>query len=507
MLRYGSESAGVLIAVTQERLDRSGLRVSQTFPDQDPTEPRYQPFFADESRGDIAQPFSAFGQLFTRIGEKNRLTFQGGLQQLDANGEFQLNSVLTHKTRIQILNAWSSLNFERQWSEAVSSLLQVSLSNGRPQRDERLWLTANNRSSFQRNFSYWALDAIAKVSVAPSESVSFDLGADFSHEPQHTLFYTEIFNTQFGDIEPGDRIDLIGPSVPREVLLNTFGAFAQASWAPITDLQLTGNARVDFSNLFDTQVSWRAAAAYRWSKAVTTKLVVGRSFQNPSLVLLYGQPGFGNNNNVVGNRTVLGRPPLQPQTALSVEAVASANLADVALVEVAPFVQQIENQIAFVSAGADFRAENRGAQSYAGVELRSRGSLGRVSPYLELAYQHSLQQAGAAIAYPDLWGRAGADLDVPEAFLRVNAQVRVATERGSTESNTLLNNRAYTLPAYALLDASLSTNGLKPLPGLETRVTLAAKNLLDDRTGEPGFGGFDLPSQGRTVMLELRQEF
>ena len=33
---------------------------------------------------------------------------------------------------------------------------------------------------------------------------------------------------------------------------------------------------------------------------------------------------------------------------------------------------------------------------------------------------------------------------------------------------------------------------------------LTAKNLLDERYSEPGFGGYDVPAVGRTTMFEIR---
>jgi hypothetical protein len=58
-----------------------------------------------------------------------------------------------------------------------------------------------------------------------------------------------------------------------------------------------------------------------------------------------------------------------------------------------------------------------------------------------------------------------------------------------------------------VVDLAVTTRGLKVLSKEhETRLTLSARNLLDARYSEPGFGGFDLPNQGRTVMVELRQQ-
>jgi hypothetical protein len=101
----------------------------------------------------------------------------------------------------------------------------------------------------------------------------------------------------------------------------------------------------------------------------------------------------------------------------------------------------------------------------------------------------------------------GANLAIPEGHLNLNARVRGVGPRGSTQSNALLANGAYELAAYAHVDASVATLGLNVLGGSQTVVSVTVRNLLDTRENEPGFGGFDTPSMGRTMMVELKQTY
>ncbi len=104
-------------------------------------------------------------------------------------------------------------------------------------------------------------------------------------------------------------------------------------------------------------------------------------------MLLYGVGGFGNANNVIGNRVAANVAPLRPQLAQSVEAMVSSNVLDKVALEGAAFVQQIADKIEFVQYGANFRAANQGEQLYAGAELKARGSLGRFSPFAQGTYE------------------------------------------------------------------------------------------------------------------------
>jgi hypothetical protein len=133
----------------------------------------------------------------------------------------------------------------------------------------------------------------------------------------------------------------------------------------------------------------------------------------------------------------------------------------------------------------------------------------RVHPYVAATAQRAVVNGALDAVPPPLapsyWLRGGIEADVPEAHLRSAAQVRWVGPRGSSQSNTLLNNNTpYQLPAFAEVDAALSTVGWRPLhPGPEVVVTLRGKNLLDNQRPVPGFGGLDVPALGRVAMLEL----
>jgi hypothetical protein len=82
----------------------------------------------------------------------------------------------------------------------------------------------------------------------------------------------------------------------------------------------------------------------------------------------------------------------------------------------------------------------------------------------------------------------------------------VAPRRASGE-NIVENGESYELPAYGLLDASLTFPGLKILPIGETSFSFRAYNLLDAEGPDPGFAGVDYPLQSRRIMFEMRQTF
>ncbi|HEY3452912.1 MAG TPA: TonB-dependent receptor plug domain-containing protein [Myxococcales bacterium] len=505
---FNEGSQSLFVAVTGERLDRSGLSVARTFGEQSPDIARYRPFFGSSSAGDVAAPRGLFAQHVTRLPWLGTLTLQGGVQQLDSMGEFQLNSVLTHQSRFSVENDWLSLRHEKAWTPEVSTAVWFGWSRGLPTRDESLRLTGSNDAVFQRRFSYQAFDAAAELSASVGP-VRLKGGFDFSYEPQRVLYYSQTFLDSQGTGRAGTTVDLVGAGDQRQLTLHNEAVYLQAGLEPLKDLSVTGNFRLDVPSLFAVQYSWRLAVVRRWSRAFTTKLVGGRAFQSPSATLLNGLTGFGSANNVIGSRTQPSSRPLVPQTVHSVELVNSLQLFGRLALELSLWGQQIDDPIEFVQVGANFQARNQAVQRGFGAEASVRLEVGAVSARLfgegMLAVVDGYVQTNPPPSYPAY--RVGAELNaaVPKAYLGGNVRLAQIGPRGATQSNAYLNDDTpYSLPGYTSLDVSVSTLGLRFLGGAQTALAISCKNLLDERHSEPGFGGLDVPTLGRLFAFELK---
>lgn len=507
---YAGERLSVLAAVHGQRLDRSGLSVARTFPGQDPTLDRYRPFFAGPSVDDVSTPSSVFAQVAHQGSALGRVTLQGGMQSLDAVGEFQLSSVLTHQSRHSILNSWAHARHEKQWHKRFSTNAWVGVSGGGPSRDTRLLLTGNNQVAYRPNQSYLAVDFGLEGHLNILDLFDVAVGADASIEQHRILTYTEIRS-------PADQVERTGPDVQRNQTMRDVGTYLQLGFSPVASLRFTGNVRADFISYGPsgppTQLSWRLAAAWKPTDSLVAKVIVGHAFQAPSATLLFAQPGFGSNNNVVGSFTASPTTVLAPQRVLSAEGVVTARLFSALSLDAAVFFQQVSDVIEFTQIATDFVPRNRGERLLLGAELVLNARIKRFQPFGFVSGQGTIGGTQGFLDPPPLFPTAsfgaGLTVDVPEVFLSATARVRGASRRGASQSNVLLNNdRPYALDAYALVDLSLRTKGLEPLgPGRETRLQVTVRNLLDTRWSEPGFGGLDIPMLGRTFMLELTQSF
>ena len=517
---YGSDNVNLLVALSRGYFDRSGLSVSKTFPKQDPSLSLYAPFFVSSSQDDVTAPQSLYFNL-QRIGKRiGTLTLQGGLQDLDAKGEFQSSSALTHESRYAIRNLWSDLRWEKEWTPKWTSYLNAGWSQGAPTSHDLQVLSADPQVAFRRRFCYWALDTRAGLNWNATHWLSTSAGAEYTGEWHRVLYYSEVFRVARGTHAAGDVVDVLSPGQNTHQTVTNAAAHAQLvlkdmGWAPM--LRLIGDARIDKSNLYPSQVSWRAAIAYKWRKGLTSRLVAGQAFQGPSATLLFAVPGFGTGGNIIGNRTAANQLALVPQTATSAEAIVNLRLSSVFEIVPSVFVQQIDHTINFVNNGGVYLATNGVSRKAVGIELTGLAVRKPFTLQVAGAYQWQLRSGNsddpvdslsAPPMYPAFWTMASLNAEFPKIFLQANATVRWVGQRGPTEQNLALNDsQPYTLASYVRVDLALATIGLHLIGKNVTQIGAVARNLTDERHSEPGPIGADLPVLGTTIEISLRQTF
>jgi iron complex outermembrane receptor protein len=511
----GGQVFSVLAAATFDWIDRSGLHLQRTFDGQRLPDTLYD----EPSTNDRARPLSGFVRLDARDSRAGTFSLAGGVQQTHAAGEFQLNSLLTHQSHTEITNLWSHASYDRSWVNGLRASLSLGLARGEPTGGVSQYLTGNQAYTFAPRFGYRSVTFGGEVGYTPGTRLGLKLGVDLEQARENVLYYTKTFNQAEGIRQPGDSIDLVPDMAPRGETLSSQGAYLQAIASPLAalpDLRAVGNFRLDRISpgdvRFPLQVSWRGALIYPWSAAFTTKLIAGRAFQAPSGVLLFGHPGFGNANNVIGSHNVPGTPPLRPQTAESIEAAGSLYITENVAGEFSFYAQVITDKIEFVQEGTDLVAANRGRTISAGGEMILHLSLGPVhselNGHLNAPVQDGRPRFDAVAQYPLVAAALLTAVDL--RLLRSAVQVRWTSARASSQSNAYLNNgRGYTLAPYLRVDLTLTSPPLRPFgrQGGGLTATLALRNLLGERHSEPFFAGFDLPAPGRVGFFELRLAF
>lgn len=519
-LGYRGDKAWLIGAVSGDRLNRSGVLLPNSFPGQVHEQELTAKIYERPTQADLAAPVSMFFSAGVGSEALGNLVAQLGLQHLDAISNFRLNSLLTDRSRVVINNFYSSLHYDKDWQRGGLAL-DAAYAHGSPDGDYKLELTANPAYAFRPNYDYHSGRLHAEGSYDPlAERLQLRAGVDFEYARETSLYYTQLFQTREGLRSPGDSIDLIGDAQPRQQDYYGVGAYLRLSSRPsrrLPGLRLSVDFRIDkiwFGPVeFEPQVSARGGLAYKFSPRLAVKLFGGRAFQTPAGTLLFGYPGFGNENNVIGNVNVnlASGAALKPQTVNSVEAGLSATPSKHLSIEASFYVQRLQNKIEFLQVGPDFFAANRGEQDSLGFEALARSSYGRFTGYLWGAFNYSIsgEQQNPPPLYPNLTGALGLDMDIPEAYVHLHGRIRVVGPRGPSQSNVYLNDGlSYELPTFATADLVLTSKGLHLFgPRAETYFTAMVRNVTATRFTEPSFGGFDQPNIGQSFWLECKQSF
>lgn len=516
---WGGEEVSALVSYSQATVDRSGLTLGPSYNGALAGGTAFEGFYKNPTDNDKARPQSVYGSFDFHNEWFGDLKIQGGRQMLDSNAEFQPGAVRTG-SRIALNNTYGSIDYAKNLGSVVIAA-NASLSGGGPAGDERLFAQGEPEFRYQRNFSYTAFTVGGSARFELPLQLSLKAGVDYLRDSEDILYFSRT------EIATGTRAELVGDDPDTTRTLTNFGAYAQLSGTPIAVLPklfVLAGGRVDAPTYFDAQFSWRGAVSYEFSPRFTGKLFVGRSFQTPSAVQLFGRPGFGIVYNTVGNRTFsnIGLDQIQPQKVFSTELNGSYAATDTLVFDMSLFYQRVTDKIEFLpvtaSATANYTALNLSDQEFFGGELGMRALGQRIGGYATASAQMitNRDQDGSMTfrlqpprEFPTATVYAGLTTRIPEIFVAVDVVGRLVGPRGSTRSNSILNDfRTYSLPAYAAFDVTLTSLNLFFFgEGYETRVLVSARNLFNNGFKYTGDGGFDIPNVGRMFYLQLAQTF
>ncbi len=431
---------------------------------------------------------------------------------------------MTGATRESIRNLWTEAQHNGRWTSMISSTVAVGYAHGAPTANDRMFVTDQLGSYFTRSFAYDALDAKASLTLTPRTNLRLTAGVDTTYEVDKTLIYTQhyLVADMAGAHQPGDTVEQAPMDPRRSVTVTKVAPNLHASLDPVSGVRVSADGRVDFINQFDKQFSARGAAGWRILPKLVVKFIGGRAFQTPSTVALYAYNGFGT-ADIVGSKN------LTAQTAQLTPADRHQRRAGRQLPAQRASVNQRFGLLSIDRQSDQLRSARqhqlRCAQP-AGTHRRARAA-SSTSPAASGA--SSLTCASACRSFPEpipaaipttwardvppslvpaVWGMIGLRASVPQPHLTFDASWRGVGERGASTSNIFINSgNSYALPAYQQFDLAATATFIPLGKGHDTRVQFAVRNVLDEHHNEPGFGGIDIPSLGRTFQLGLTQMY
>lgn len=483
---YQGKSASTrwLMGLHSARNERAG----HALPD---SSPRMESYDDRTSRDDVARPASLYGDASFHFLDAHELRTEVHLYELDSHAEFLDFGTLSHENRIVLQQ--STLRASDKWriNETWDTELSIAYSQGEPGDEEHL-LGDDQTVVPRRVFSFDALDANARVAWQANPDNHISVGLDYSDDNE-ALIRVFAFDLITG------ASALVSEDQGDQNFTNR-GAYAQWQTQAFEAWQFTFNLRRDRHNLYGSDDTQRAAAVYSVNDDLSFKFLFGTSFKAPAALQLFAQP------LIVGE--IIGNPELEPERAktseLGLNWIASTELTLAANL----FHTQVDEKVELSPAGINQQFRNIGEQKSRGVEFEMKWVRDRHWLTWNTSYQHTDttihdpfvgEIETPSVMYPQWLNQFSwqyRDADLADLFVRG----RYASQRRSTDSNTLYNNlKPYDLDPYMVLDAGVSKRFS------ELDVYFVINNLLNEEYEEPGFVGVDIP--GRTQEYRLGVQF
>jgi outer membrane receptor protein involved in Fe transport len=500
----------VLLGAHYLYLDRSG----RALPASSPLLPNAAITLHGPSRGDSSEPATVFFKVALSEVLSGKLTLMASLQRLDAHGAFQSFGPLDDRTRIAELNQTYRLSYEVTPIEAVSLFVSGSFFNSEPTSDAQYGTGHPDYVVIpSRGASGYGLNAEARVT--PHRMVLLTVGGDMIFEDNLTETYDQKLLTpvlaqdgsvlrQAGTVIPGEMHGLVTD-------IQNLGAFAQAMVTPHENWNAIVGARLDKHNVYGSHVSARAGLVYA-RDVLSLKLLFGSSFKAPSAAQLYARPvAFGG---------VLGNPTLSAQTAQSTEVALGVRLPEGwGDAQVNGFITNVRGRVEFLPTGSYLIADNTQDEIVAGGEFAAHVvPIKRLRLNLHASMAKTVSRSGTIEGllgkpdvpnpmFPTYQFGAIADLSLPWSGLILSGELSQIGARPASFSNSVIRGTGYDLAPYVFSALALSATGPLLLDNRPSRISLRIDDLFNQRWTEPGFGGIDVPSQGITTMLTIRQGF
>jgi outer membrane receptor for ferrienterochelin and colicins len=391
-------------------------------------------------------------------------------------------------------------------SRTVDLSVAATYSQGGLRPDDQIDV-ASDLFYVERQQSYRGIDAIAEARWMPVPRFNLIVGTEA------VLDHEEFDAPDQIDFATAQPLPRAGASMFAD--LRNLGAYGSANFKALDPwLKLTGGLRHDRHSVYGGQTTGRLGLTSRLRRSVVAKLLYGSAFKAPSPYLLYATPLRP--GDVVGNRN------LQPQTIHTLEfqaawkPVASFGITSSVsynwLLDKAEFTLQGINQTARNVASQRALTWETRADVRRGEQLTAYASLDLVYSWRDLGQDgYAARLIGTSnVVYPPWIVRAGINAALQSAVelpVSVGAETIVVAPRRAADTSIVEHGSAFSLPAYVMLDAFVTTGDLYLIRGQESRIALRARNLLDSRGPDPGPAGFEYPLTPREVILELRHVY
>jgi outer membrane receptor for ferrienterochelin and colicins len=514
----------VVGGATRQRDDRSGLALPDSSPRFKATDSSYRqdPY----SRGDVAQPTSAYARAGYSSPSIGRLRVFGVYQRLDCQGEFQDRNTLSHDNTVAVTNAVLRADLERRLGRAVVLRIFGAFSAGQPS-DHYSVKGTEAGTGLRLDEGYRAVDTGLEIQAAAGRWLQLLAGADFTWDEEKRPVALKVDLADSVNARSGTALVVAGE--PGKIPFRNAGIYGLLTLTPFSELEgsglrdlgITAGARYEANSVYGSTVNWRGGLVLPLGEQWYVKALGGSSFKGPSAEELYGVALPLLDGDLAGN------PNLRPQTALTLEGVLGFQPSRYFSASAVAYYSDVRDQIRYEFAVGNTGPkvpQNMTRQQTGGVEVQvrvakpvERWTLGGFAnaTLLNTTVERPVGQSTAVAAvrpdlYPPFTANLGIDARYRPSLLGLYIEGRLLGPRPSSRDNEHVNRlqmQSYDLPTAFTLDAALSTDPIALGSAVRLRAQIRVANLLNAQYALPGFYGFDIPGRPRTFSGQLEVAF
>jgi outer membrane receptor protein involved in Fe transport len=515
----------VVGGAARQRDDRSGLALPDSSPRFDqPRDPAAGSLYRQDpySRGDVAQPTSAYARISYSSPSVGRLRVFGIYQQLEGQGEFQDRNTLSHDHTVALTNAVLRADLERRLGSAMVLRIFGAFSAGQPS-DHYSVKGTEEGTGLRLDEGYRAVDTGLELQAAAGRWLQLLAGADFTWDEVKRPVALKTYLAESVDAKSGTALVVAGE--PGKIPFRNAGVYGLLTLTPFSELEgsalrdlgITAGARYEANSVYGSTVNWRGGFVLPLGEHWYLKALGGSSFKGPSAEELYGV--------ALLDGDLAGNPNLKPQTALTLEGVLGFQPSRYLSASAVAYYSDVRDQIRYQSAVGNTGPkvpQNMTRQQTGGVEVQVRvakpvgrwtlGGFANATLLNTIVERPVGQSTAVAGVRPDLYPPFTANLGVGARYrpslLGLYIEGRLLGPRPSSRENEYVNRlQSYDLPAAFTADAALSTDPIALGSVVRMRAQIRVANLLNAQYALPGFYGFDIPGRPRTFFGLLEVAF
>ncbi len=230
----------------------------------------------------ISKPANFYGN-FIYNEESWNIAIDGNLQYIDAYAEFADWAPLTHGNRYNFYNIFIRPRYYKKISDLFDINLSFAYSRLNPVKNEIFMIDILNDKIRTREVGYNSFDLKAEGVFNFKEKNYITLGVDFVLDKHIHQTFRNSMGLETAPVKTSEYPEKF----------TNFGLYIQTIINPFSfadndiPFNITSGIRYDHHNIYDRNITWRAAAVYNFWAQNFIKILYGTSFKAPSSAQLF----------------------------------------------------------------------------------------------------------------------------------------------------------------------------------------------------------------------------